>query len=163
MYHTQERREVRLASPVICVRHDAWLGEGYYFWLGLFDAEQWGQNSKRKTGYFEIYEARINIENFLDTVFNEEHYQFWIIQVEKAADFIMKKTGIKPSLREVNEYFKERAVWDNVDGIVFQDIPKNNNGSKVKAFFYRKRIQAVVFNPEIILTFAYYSQGRCEP
>lgn len=163
MYHTQERREKRLASPVICVRDDAWLGEGYYFWDELVDATQWGHNSKQKTGYFEIYQSKIVTDNFLDTVFNEEHYRFWIKQVEKAADFIRSKTGIKPTIKEVNEYFLEKAIWDEVDGIIFQDIPEKDNILKVKSFYYRKRIQAVIYNLEIITTFVLHSEDRCKP
>lgn len=161
MYHTQERREKRLTAPIICVRHDAWLGEGFYFWSDIIDAIQWGNNSKKATGYFEIYEAKIITENFLDTVFNEKHYTFWLSQIEKAADAIKHKTGIKPSIKEINEYFMERAIWDSVDGIIFQDIPQKDNILKVQSFYYRKRIQAVVYNTEIITTFAFHKADRC--
>ena len=93
MYHTQEKRPVRLSTPIICVRDDAWLGDGYYFWNDLADAEQWGQNSKKRTGWYEIYNASIDCSTILDTVFNEEHYQFWLKQVEKAAKTIIKKNN----------------------------------------------------------------------
>lgn len=162
MYHTQERRTIRLKAPVVCEREDAWLGDGYYFWDDVVDAEQWGHNSKRETGYFEVYKAEILIDNFLDTVFNEAHYRFWISQVEKAAEQIRRKTGLKPTIKEVNEYFKERAIWSEVDGIIFQDIPEKDNILKVKAFYYRKRIQAAVYNLEIITTFAFHSESRCK-
>ncbi|MFN8293091.1 MAG: hypothetical protein U0T72_05160 [Chitinophagales bacterium] len=162
MYHTQERRNIRLKAPVVCEREDAWLGDGYYFWDDVVDAEQWGHNSKRETGYFEVYKAEILIDNFLDTVFNEAHYRFWISQVEKAAEQIRRKTGLKPTIKEVNEYFKERAIWSEVDGIIFQDIPEKDNILKVKAFYYRKRIQAAVYNLEIITTFAFHSESRCK-
>ncbi len=32
MFHTQEKREIALTAPILCVRSDAWLGEAYYFW-----------------------------------------------------------------------------------------------------------------------------------
>lgn len=163
MYHTQERRNVRLSSPVKCERDDAWLGEGYYFWDDSLDAKQWGHNSKRKTGFFEVYVSKILIDRFLDTVFYEEHYRFWIRQVEKAADYIKLKTGLKPTIKEINDYFKERAIWDEVDGILFQDIPENDNILKVHSFYYRKRIQAVVYNIEIISTFTFQMECRCRP
>lgn len=162
MYHTQERRQSRLSAPVKCVRDDAWLGEGYYFWDDQRDAVQWGHKSKSATGYFEIYGAEISVNGFLDTVFNEEHYRFWLRQVEKAADFINAKTGLKPTIKEVNEYFKERAIWVEVDGIIFQDIPERDEMLKVKSFYYRKRIQAVVYNREIITNFVYHDGGACE-
>ena len=98
MYHTAERRAVRLSSPTFCNDEDAWLGDGHYFWDDIVDAEKWGNDRKRKTGYYEIYSAKVNCEKVLDTVFNEEHYRFWVNQVEKAAKKIVQKTGNKPTL-----------------------------------------------------------------
>lgn len=161
MFHTQEKRGMRLTSPIKCGRDDAWLGEGYYFWDDLNDAKQWGNKSKRKTGAFEIYRSEIDIENFLDTVFNEAHYRFWVRQIEKAAKVIQLKSRTKPTIKEINEYFKEKALWDEVDGILFQDLPINENLSKVKSFYYRKRIQAVVYNVEKIINFVFHFEGKC--
>ena len=80
MFHTQERRSVRLVAPLLCTKENAWLGDGYYFWDDIKDAILWGNNSKRETGMFEIYSANFNMSNFLDTVFNENHYNFWKIK-----------------------------------------------------------------------------------
>lgn len=169
-FHTQEWRRVELKAPIKCVRDDAWLGEGYYFWYELFDAEQWGHTSKKITGYFEIYNATINCENILDTVFNEEHYSFWLKQLEKVAKIFIKKTNIKPTLKELNDYFKERGTWADVDGIQFQDLPTNVNHLLVKPieyrkdkrviFAYRKRIQLAVYNSKIIANFALHSKNK---
>lgn len=162
-YHTQERREKRLTSPQICNRDDAWLGKGYYFWEEFMDAEIWGNKSKKNSGYYEIYESNIVTNRLLDTVFNEKHYRFWVKQVEKAAKSIQEKTRQKPTLKEVNEYFKEKATWGEVDGIIFQDIPANDTHLMVRSFYYRKRIQVVVFNHKIIYTFVFHSEGKCQP
>ncbi|MCB0410288.1 MAG: hypothetical protein KDD29_08715, partial [Flavobacteriales bacterium] len=68
-YHTQEKRKNRLSGPIICTKDNAWLGEGYYFWVSEDDADFWGMNSKRKTGEYEIYSAEIDCSNVLNTVF----------------------------------------------------------------------------------------------
>jgi hypothetical protein len=154
MFHTQEKREVILKAPIICVRSDAWLGEAYYFWHDKIDAIEWGHNSKRKTGVFDIYKSEIESENILDTVFNEEHYLFWLGEIEKVGKVLTQKTKSKPTLKEINQYFKERAVWDEVDGIMFQDIPKSDSKSLIREFYYRKRIQLAIYNTKIINTFA---------
>jgi hypothetical protein len=163
MFHTQEGRSTVLKAPIICERDDAWLGVAYYFWKDLADAEMWGNTSKRKTGYYDIYEGLINCNNILDTVFNEEHYNFWLRQIEKVATNIIKKTGLKPTIKELNDYLKERGSWNKVDGIMFQDLPTNNNFLLVEpikykyksvSFAYRKRIQLAIYNPETIITFA---------
>jgi hypothetical protein len=91
MFHTQEKWHDRLGAPIVCQRKNAWLGVGCYFWKEEVDAIHWGHKSKRNTKEFEIYSANINCENVLDTVFNEEHYEFWVKQIEKAAKVITKK------------------------------------------------------------------------
>lgn len=170
MYHTQESRGQKLTQPIICKRNDAWLGEGYYFWDELEDADFWGVSSKKKTGFYEVYKSNIDSSNFLDTVFNEEHYKFWVKSLERAAKKIILSTGCKPTLKELNDYFKERRVWDEVAGILFQDNPIRKESSLVQPikynkkevhFVFRKRIQAVVYNKENILTFAHLKRESC--
>lgn len=164
VYHTQEKRHKILDFAIPCVRDDAWLGEAYYFWKEEMDADDWGNNSKRRTQYYEVYECVLSSENYLDTVFNEKHYCFWINQLEKIAKKIMIKTGEKPTLKELNDYIKDRNVWPQVDFIQFQDLPVNSERSLVKPIMYksgkvrtvafRKRIQLAVYNKEIISNFA---------
>lgn len=168
-FHTQEKRLHVLTKPCICSRDDAWLGEGYYFWLDLNDAEQWGENSKRRTGKYCIYHADIDFTAILDTVFNEEHYYFWLQQIEKVALKMIKKTNIKPTLKELNDYLKERGTWNGVTGIQFHDLPQSEHYSLVfitkkprpLTFPYKKRIQVVVFDTEIINNFALLKEGIC--
>ncbi len=159
-YHTQEKRRDRIDSPIRCVNENAWLGEGYYFWAEEIDAIRWGRDKKSRTGKYEIYIAIIDEEDVLDTVFNEEHYYFWLKQIEKIAGKIIKNTGIKPSLKELNDYIREHNIWKEVKGIKFQDLPANKDYLLVKDFYYRKRIQLVVYNKEIILDFIFHREGE---
>lgn len=169
-YHTQESRFKQLNESIICTRDDAWLGEAHYFWKDELDAENWGHNSKKRTGYFEIYVSEINLEDVLDTVFNEDHYYFWLKQIEKVAKKIISKTHIKPTIKELNDYFKEKGDWDDLAGIQFQDLPTNNNHLLIKpieyknravTFAYRKRIQLAVYNTNIINTFVLLKKEKC--
>lgn len=171
-YHTQESRRVELKAPIACNRDDAWLGNAIYFWYELQDAEDWGNNSKKTYNYYEIYRSDIETENVLNSVFNEEHYYFWFAQIEKVAKAIISKTKIKPSIKELNDYFKERGTWDDLDGIIFQDLPTNpnkllikpieyNNRTRKVVFPYRKRIQLAVYNPKIIHNFALLKREKC--
>jgi len=64
MYHTQEHRLLQLSAPKKCEEKDAWLGIGYYFWDEHEDAIRWGNNSKKRTGKFDIYEGVIDCDNF---------------------------------------------------------------------------------------------------
>lgn len=169
-YHTQESRRELLIEAIPCTRDDAWLGHATYFWLEEFDAENWGHDSKRGKGYFEIYVCDVETDDVLDTVFNEEHYFFWLRQVEKVAKKIIAKTHMKPSLKELNDYFKERGDWEELSAIQFQDLPTNNNHLLVKpieyknktiSFAYRKRIQLAVYNQNIITNFALLKREKC--
>lgn len=160
MYHTQEKWRFRLTSPVKSTKPNAWLGNAYYFWLEEMDALEWGHGSKRNKDYFEVYCADIDTENVLDTVFNEAHYNFWIEQLEKAAKTIVKRTGIKPTIKEINNYFVEKATWKTVNGILFQDLPFNDR-LLVEKFNYRKRIQIGVFELKIMSNFTYLFERQC--
>ena len=161
LYHTQEKRDSSLEKAIICVHDYAWLGEGFYFWYDEHDANFWGLKNKRKTGYFSVYKAKVLSDKILDTVFNEEHYLFWVKQVEKAAKKFVINTGSKPSLKEINDYFRENGLWVKFDGIMFQDISNNPIHYYVKEFQYKKRIQLVVYNYDIISNFALHYEGKC--
>lgn len=169
-YHTQESRGKLLSEPIPCTRDDAWLGDAIYFWLDLSDAEHWGNVSKRRTAHYEVYSCQIDCGNVLDSVFNEEHYYFWFKQIEKVAKAIISRTNIKPTIKELNDYFKERGTWDELDGIFFQDLPTNPNALLVKpieykskrvVFPYRKRIQIAVYNSDIISNFVLLKKEKC--
>ena len=170
MFHTQEHQKKELETPIMCLREDAWLGEAFYFWYDEEDAHRWGHSSKKRTGSYEVYEADIDCKDVLDTVFNEEHYIFWLKQIEKVAKKIIKSTGEKPTLKEINDYFKERATWDEVSGIMFQDLSNNHTfllvkpikyRTKTRPFVYKKRIQLAVYNLEIVENFVLLTTENC--
>lgn len=161
MFHTQEKWQLRLTQPIKSTNPSAWLGNGYYFWDDEIDALDWGKSSKRSTGFFELYIAQIISENILDTVFNREQYEFWTSQIAKIAKTILKKTGKKPTIKELNEYFLEKGTLSELDGILFQDLPSKPEKSLVEGLFYKKRIQLVVYNLSIINNFRYKSEWRC--
>jgi hypothetical protein len=160
-YHTQENRGIILDKPIICKSDSAWMGEAYYFWYDENDAQFWGNVSKRRTGQYSVYSAIIISDDILDTVFNQEQYLFWIKQIEKAAKAFIKKANMKPTLKELNEYFRERDIWTEIDGILFQDISKNPVHFLVEEFQYKKRIQLAVYNDKIITTFAHHFDCHC--
>jgi len=161
MYHTQERWRTQLTAPIQTKNENAWLGTGYYFWYYEEDATWWGITAKRQTGYYEIYQAQLNCGNILDTVFNEDHYKIWMKYVEKAIATFLKKEKGSLSLKYINDFFKEKGVFDDVDGVMFQDITDNPDFWIVKKFQYKKRIQIAVYNLGIITNFAFRFEGKC--
>ena len=160
-YHTQEHRTKSLIEPIQCLKGNAWLGAAYYFWIEEDDALFWGDVAKRSTGKYDVYCCEIDCENILDTVFNEEHYSFWLKNIEKVAKKFVKSTGSKPTIKEINEYFLENKVWESLDGIMFQDISKNAVHFIVKEFQYKKRIQIALYNKDKLTKFAHHFTGDC--
>ena len=83
-YHVQEYRPTELKQPLKCVDRDAWLGFGFYFWLEVLFAHYWGQDKKSsgKSKSYDVYCADLDIKGCLNTVFNEEHYWFFLKKIE---------------------------------------------------------------------------------
>lgn len=161
MFHTQERWSQRLTSPMPTNNPESWLGDGYYFWYDETDASRWGINCKRETGYYEIYTADINCENVLDTVFNEAHYHFWIVNVERAIEKFMKGQKGTLTIKYINDFFKDKRLLEDMDGVMFQDISNSKDVWVLNKFQYKKRIQLVVYNLPIMSNFVYYFEGKC--
>lgn len=150
MYHTQENRGIRkLKKPLPCNRKDAWFGPAFYFWADECDAIRWGITSKN--GKYDIYSARIRSDNVLDTVFNQEHYDFVWRAMEKVARKCIEETGEKPTKRYIFNYFSK--VWSKkVDVLLACDFPCGKE-ELFPGFQFRERIQAAVYNENCIFDF----------
>lgn len=160
-YHTQENRGGdKLTGPIKCVRDDAWFGDAYYYWESLDDANYWGKVSKKTTGRYDVYSSNIETENFLDTVFNEKHYRAWLNSIEKLALKFKMEMKMDLGLKELNDYFKERGLYKDIEGVVFQDISNNPNHYLVKGLQYKKRIQLAVFNKIAIKDFVFLQSEK---
>lgn len=172
MFHTQEFRGEHISTPIPCTRDDAWLGSGAYFWLDVQDAIAWGKSSKRTTGQYAVYQADIDCEQVLDTVFNEEHYVVWLKVVEDISQKFMDETGEKLPLKFLNDYLIEKIYPSlAILGVLFQDMPSSEKSTlvapvvsgtgKPRLFIYRKRIQLVAYQNEIIRSFTPHLTGDC--
>ena len=150
MYHTQEDRGTVLNQPILCERKDAWFGTAYYFWVDEVDAIRWGIKSKNNR--YQIYSATIISDNVLDTVFNKDHYLFFISALERTAKTIVKLTGKKPTQVDICEYLNTRAKRkEKIDVLLACDIPQSP--SEILPIPVRKRIQAAVYNINCIKEF----------
>lgn len=155
-FHTQENRgNDKLKSPIRCVRDDAWFGDAYYYWENIDDADFWGKVSKTATGRYDVYGSGIDTESYLDTVFNEKHYRVWLNSIEKLALKFNIELGKKLTLKELNDYFKDKGLYKDVDGVIFQDISNNDKHYLIKGLQYKKRIQLAVFNKDTIKDFVF--------
>lgn len=128
------------------------LGWAYYFWQDLNDAISWGENSKGNQ--YKIYSANIISDKVLDTVFNKNHYQFFIDAIEKVNQRFIKFTGHAISVEDICDYINNRADWKNdIDVLLANDIPTGKNELPIPL---RKRIQAAVYNKNCIHNFKEY-------
>lgn len=180
-YHTQEfRYEEALNNPLKCRASDAWLGIGYYFWTDLEFAKYWGEDFKTLgTGCYDIYKADLNVENCLNTTFNEEHYFFFQECIECAIQDLKKsqspKNQTRITLKREHEFLSEK-YWQrmSISGIIYDDMPYNppnkqnrkysviehKEGNNSKFFYYKKRIQIVIFNLKDILNFKLFLEEQ---
>jgi hypothetical protein len=147
-YHTQEHRKSGiLRKPAFCSRHSAWLGTGYYFWAEEKFAHQWGIQSKKATGQYDIYVAWICDDNILDSCFNRKGYKLYQKAVENVIN-ILESRGTHIEIAEVNRFLSEH-VWPkfNFTGIIYCDLPRNPEYSETRLdpLYYEKRIQYVIF------------------
>lgn len=166
-YHTQEFRSMDdpLTGPIKCTTNEAWLGFGYYFWTHIEFAHYWGQDSKTRTGQYDIYKANINESNLLNATFSEDGYFFFKNTIDKVIESFKNK-GLKVTLAAVQRYLVDE-FWpqSGVDGIIYDDLPKKieTNGrtySVIPPLFYKKRIQIVVFNVKKIINFEIEEEAK---
>ena len=139
----------------------AWLGSGYYFWYYEEDAVWWGRTAKKRYGFYEVYKSEINCENVLDTVFDEDHYTLWVGNIEKAIQRFLKNSKGTLTLKYINDFFKEKGIFDDIDGVLFQDITDNPDFWIINKFQYKKRIQLAVYNLAIISNFTFNFEAEC--
>jgi len=171
-YHTMECREAVLTRPLKCVDRKAWLGVGFYFWLEEIYACYWGEdfkirknNPKAKSDSYDVYTADLDIENCLNTVFNEEHYMNFIEILEEVIKYFKIKRK-KISLDGVNRYLADE-MWPylGIEAIIYDDKPTNPKNKKriyseIPDLYYKKRIQVVIFNLKKIRNFELYLEDQ---
>jgi hypothetical protein len=146
------------------------LGFGFYFWLEVLFAHYWGQDKKSsgKSGSYDIYIADLDIENCLNTVFNEEHYLFFIEMIEEAIQHFKNKR-VPVTLGMVNCFLAD-VTWKKhgIEGIIYDDKPTNPRNKKrvyseIPNLYYIKRIQIVLFNMKNIRNFDLYLENQKQP
>ena len=108
-YHTQECRfnSAPLNEPIKCKGKNAWLGVGYYFWTEIEFAHYWGEDFKKEaTGFYDIYRANLNVDNCINSVFDEEGYFFFRTKIEETIDYFHEK-GIIVTLEQVHRFLSD--------------------------------------------------------
>jgi hypothetical protein len=176
VFHTNQCRGDALQIPILATGNEQWLGDAYYFWQDYEFAEEWGYNricygkeyKKRELTHFDIYDAVLNIsfpsDDVLDTVYNNENYKQFMINLEKFAMAYKLQFGEKPNLEEFNDFIKDFNIWGDIKAIRFQDLPTNSKRDYLKIinFFYKKRIQIAVYDVKIITKFVRTKSFKCK-
>jgi len=131
-----------------------WFGDGYYFWQDKDFAEFWGRTHVCKNGIcsYNLYVVDLDVDfdsdNVLDTVFNENDYNFFVEVYDKFASNFFERKKKKPTIEEFNFFIGNKKIFgDNIIAIRFADNPNNSKVDYVKIMdlHYRKRIQIAVF------------------
>lgn len=81
--------------------------------------------------------------------------------MELFAEKYSTKFNKKPTLEEFNDFIIDFNLWTNIKVIRFQDVPENDQLMKVNRYYYKKRIQIRVNEPQIITKFEPYKILTC--
>lgn len=174
-YHSQEnRKNSELIEPIECNASDAWLGTGYYFWVEEEFAKYYGEDYKTNKGKntFDIYKANLQTANFLNTTFIENDY-FLFKEIIEESIKKLQSADKSVTLLRVYEYLSDE-YWRklNISGIIYDDLPNNGkNKTRIQSpikyeenssriFYYKKRIQIVVFELKDICNFTLYLKNQ---
>ena len=158
VYHTNEHRGNE--TIVYATGIEQWLGDGFYFWQDFEFAQEWAKSVRNKYANSDIYTVELDLnfatdEHVIDTVFNEIDYYKFVEKIEYFADVYFHQFQEKPSLEEFNSFILDNKIglWKDIKAIRFQDLPMNDRRDylKVKGFFYKKRIQIVLFDTTKLL------------
>jgi hypothetical protein len=147
-YHTLEDRgnvdEIEEWGPKQCLRKNAWLGDGYYFWDGdIFWAHDWGKKSYKD---YLIFESEVTIDEktfdlFGNTLHKKEFSQI-IHELIKTGHF---KSMNMVTVPKVIEYLKKYAGF-NYNSIRAADYPNKAfmvsfGGANNEAMYLNERVQ----------------------
>lgn len=105
--------------------------------------------------------SEIHDENIFEDLLKR---MFKVDVTECMEEFAKKYTSKyykKPTLEEFNDFISDFNIWDNIKVIRFQDVPENNDLVEVNGYYYKKRIQLRVNEPEIITNFALHKNFLC--
>ncbi len=169
-YHTQEYRAIDdpLNNPIKCFDKKAWLGCGYYFWTDITFAKYWGEDFKSaRTGAYTIYVGYIEFQNLINTVFDEDGYNFFVEKIELTIQHLTKIGEKNVTIDQVHRFLADN-FWKKlgVKGIIYDDLPTNPKNrpnrihSVILPLYYIKRIQVVAFELEIIHNFEIYLDAQ---
>ncbi len=160
LYHTNEHREKE--GVIEAKGFKQWLGDGFYFWQDYEFAKEWAIVKNYQN--YDIYSVDVELteNNMIDTVFNEEDYYNFVEKLELFADKYFKLKNRKPDLEEFNNFIKDNKIWGDIKAIRFQDLPTNNNKDylKINNFYYKKRIQIVLYDAKKIKSYKFETFKR---
>jgi hypothetical protein len=174
VYQTVGNRGGILTAPLFADGAGQWLGDGYYFWQDREFAMAWGfgkkcKDSKNFGNKFDVYTSELRFEDIneemIDTVFNKEDYESFVSSIERFARmYSQKNKGAKPTLEQFNNFTHDFNIWKGVKALRFQDLPADDSKDflAVRGFYYKKRIQIVVYDRHIIHNFKFYLQKECQ-
>ena len=95
-------------APFKCTRHDAWLGEGYYFWDTFIDlAHWWGKKSYGDKYMICKTTCQYNEDDILDLVGNTEQLD----EVRKYTILLQERKGCRLKVNAVLKFMKSRPSF----------------------------------------------------
>lgn len=172
IYQTLQNRdnpeEVEEHGPYKCIRSDAWLGCGYYFWYYQQFAHWWGKVAKwdlnKGSGYFICsILCDLSPNHTLDLAFDPDMIEDFATIVENyIEEFINNQRTVKPSdltsraiFEDISNWYDTeiKAVMLKTDGAVGEEysniLPRIKFGNYKAHYSVYPEVQICVINPDI--------------
>lgn len=158
LYQTVEDRGnpeyINKNAPFECIREDAWLGSGYYFWDTFIDnAHWWGDQGYHGRDYvISKYTCTFNHDRCFDLVGNMEH----LAELKSYADLIKSQNLPMPvgriTVSYVIEFLKNKTDFSTKYGAIRAKGEKSKNYNiTVKKFFSLTGHQYLDLSPPVQL------------
>lgn len=156
LYQTIEDRnnpdQIEANAPFKCLRKDAWLGHGYYFWDTFIEnAHWWGKTNYSQKGYVILkFICEDNYVNLFDLHGNMNHVKYF-----KDIVNLLHKQGLLNSgttVAWIIEYLKKHTDFaEQYEAIrIYGHYSKSLNNTE-KRFFSKNRLHYFELTPAVQL------------
>jgi hypothetical protein len=142
-YHTADNSKGELHKPLYCVKEDAWLGAGYYFWAEKMFADDWAEIKNYL--YYDIYSAEIDKNKCIDLTDPKKSVLYYE-NIKKLLHDLRKKTNKKITNKTLFSYLRKK-INNKIIGIMYDKAPKSKKYSELEDYhlFIVKQQQIVIF------------------
>ncbi|MDD4698439.1 MAG: hypothetical protein PHR52_13000 [Fermentimonas sp.] len=155
LFHTIEDRDnpdqIESHAPFKCIRNDAWLGDGYYFWDTFIENAHWWGKKVKPGGYVILeYQCDSNSNKLFDLQGNMNH----VSQFKEIVELLRKQRLLneKTTVPWVIEYLKKKTDFATIyEAIRIYGHYSKSYSTTVKMLFSKNKSHYLELTPAVQL------------